>query len=104
MASISPAPPSPITSPAKSSRSAAASGSESALERETMRRVTLRLIPFVFVVYIFNFLDRANVGLAALQMNRDLGFSARAFGFGAGIFFVGYALFEIPSSFVLVRV
>jgi len=104
MASISSAPPSPITSPAKSSQSAAESDSESALERETMRRVTWRLIPFVFVLYIFNFLDRSNVGLAALQMNRDLGFSARAFGLGAGIFFVGYSLFEVPSNLVLVRV
>lgn len=69
-----------------------------------MRRVTRRVIPFVFILYIFNFLDRSNVGLAALQMNRDLGFSAAAFGFGAGIFFVGYSLFEVPSNLVLVRV
>lgn len=69
-----------------------------------MRRVSRRLIPFVFVLYIFNFLDRSNVGLAALQMNRDLGFSPAAFGFGAGIFFIGYALFEVPSNLVLVRV
>lgn len=69
-----------------------------------MRRVTRRLIPFVFILYIFNFLDRSNVGLAALQMNRDLGFSAAAFSFGAGIFFLGYALFEVPSNLVLVRV
>ena len=69
-----------------------------------MRRVTLRLIPFVFVLYIVGFLDRTNVGLAALQMNRDLGFSARAFGLGAGMFFLGYALFEVPSNLVLVRV
>src|SRR5690349_5854783 len=104
MASISSAPPSPTTSPVKSSLSAAESGSDDALERETMRRVTVRLIPFVFVLYIFNFLDRSNVGLAALQMNAQLGFSARAFGLGAGIFFVGYVLFEVPSNFVLVRV
>jgi ACS family tartrate transporter-like MFS transporter len=69
-----------------------------------MRRVSLMLIPFVFVLYIFNFLDRSNVGLAALQMNRDLGFSPAAFSFGAGIFFIGYALFEVPSNLVLVRV
>ena len=69
-----------------------------------MRRVTRRLIPFVFVLYIFNFLDRSNVGLAALQMNRDLGFSAAAFSVGAGIFFIGYALFEVPSNLLLVRV
>src|SRR5512143_758987 len=104
MASISSAPPSPITSPVRASPSAAGSDSESALERETIRRVTRRLIPFVFILYIFNFLDRSNVGLAALQMNRDLGFSAAAFSFGAGIFFLGYSLFEVPSNLVLVRV
>ena len=56
------------------------------------------------MLYIFNFLDRSNVGFAALQMNRDLGFSAAAFGLGAGIFFVGYSLFEVPSNLLLVRV
>src|SRR5512146_2630459 len=102
MASISSAPRSPTTSPARSSPSAAAFASE--IERDTMRRVTRRLIPFVFILYIFTFLDRSNVGLAALQMNRDLGFSAAAFSFGAGIFFLGYSLFEVPSNLVLVRV
>ena len=63
-----------------------------------------RLLPFLFVLYIFNFLDRSNVGLAALQMNRDLGFSAAAFGFGASVFFIGYSLFEVPSNLILVRV
>ena len=77
---------------------------DAALERESMRRVTRRLMPFLFVLYIFNFLDRSNVGLAALQMNRDLGFSTAAFGFGAGIFFLGYALCEIPSNLLLIRV
>ena len=56
---------------------------EAALERETMRKVGLRLIPFLFVLYVFNFVDRSNVALAALQMNRDLSFSSSAFGFGA---------------------
>ena len=74
-----------------------------ALERETLRRVTWRLIPLLFVLYIFNFVDRTNVGLAALQMNRDLGFSNAAFGFGAGIFFLGYAFLEVPSNMLLVR-
>ncbi|MDP9176134.1 MAG: MFS transporter [Gemmatimonadota bacterium] len=77
---------------------------DAALERETMRRVGLRLLPFLFVLYIFNFLDRTNVALAALQMNRDLSFSSTAFGLGAGIFFVGYALFEVPSNMLLIRV
>lgn len=75
-----------------------------ALERETMRRVSLRLLPFLFGLYVLNFIDRANVALAALQMNRDLSFSSSAFGFGAGIFFIGYALFEVPSNLVLARV
>ena len=74
------------------------------LERDTMKRVGRRILPFVFVLYIFNFLDRSNVGLAALQMNKDLGFSSRAFGLGAGIFFIGYALFEVPSNLLLVKV
>ena len=68
-----------------------------------MRRVTWRLIPLLFVLYIFNFVDRTNVGLAALQMNRDLGFSNAAFGFGAGVFFLGYAFLEVPSNLMLVR-
>src|SRR5262245_9206259 len=74
------------------------------LARTTMRRVTLRLLPFLFVLYICNLLDRSNVAIAALQMNRDLRFSATAYGFGAGIFSLGYALFEVPSNLVLARV
>jgi ACS family tartrate transporter-like MFS transporter len=84
--------------------STARSTDQAALERETMRKVSLRLLPFLFVLYIFNFLDRTNVALASLQMNRDLSFSSTAFGLGAGIFFVGYALFEVPSNLLLVRV
>ena len=80
-----------------------ASTCDADLERDTMKRVGRRILPFVFVLYIFNFLDRSNVGLAALQMNKDLGFSAAAFGMGAGIFFIGYSLFEVPSNLALVR-
>ena len=76
---------------------------DSGVERETIRHVTWRLIPLLFVLYIFNFVDRTNVGLAALQMNRDLGFSNAAFGFGAGVFFLGYAFLEVPSNLLLVR-
>ena len=72
--------------------------------RTTMRQVSLRLLPFLFVLYVCNFLDRTNVAIAALQMNRDLHFSATAYGFGAGIFSLGYALFEVPSNLVLARV
>ena len=62
-----------------------------------------RLIPFLIVCYAVNFLDRVNVGFAALAMNEDLGFTPEVFGFGAGIFFVGYILFEVPSNLALHR-
>jgi ACS family tartrate transporter-like MFS transporter len=70
----------------------------------TLRKVTLRLIPFLFVLYIVAWLDRVNVGFAALQMNSDLGFSSTTFGFGSGVFFLGYCLFEVPSNLILHRV
>jgi ACS family tartrate transporter-like MFS transporter len=66
-------------------------------------RVTRRLIPFLFLLYLLNFLDRVNVGFAALEMNRDLGFGPAVYGFGAGVFFLGYCLFEVPSNLVLYR-
>jgi ACS family tartrate transporter-like MFS transporter len=68
-----------------------------------LRKITLRLIPFLFLLYIVAWLDRVNLGFAALQMNAALGFSASTFGFGSGIFFVGYCLFEVPSNLVLHR-
>jgi ACS family tartrate transporter-like MFS transporter len=77
---------------------------DAALEQATLRTVTLRLLPFLFFLYIISFLDRVNLGFAALQMNRDLGFSATVFGFGSGIFFVGYSLCEVPSNLILARV
>jgi ACS family tartrate transporter-like MFS transporter len=70
----------------------------------TLRKVTWRLIPFLFVLYIIAWMDRVNVGFAALKMNADLGFSSATFGFGSGIFFLGYCLFEIPSNIILERV
>jgi ACS family tartrate transporter-like MFS transporter len=63
-----------------------------------------RLIPFIFVLYLFNFIDRVNVGFAALTMNADLGFSPAVFGLGGGIFFLGYSLFQIPANLILERV
>jgi ACS family tartrate transporter-like MFS transporter len=68
-----------------------------------MRRVAWRLLPCLGIIYIINFLDRVNVGFAALQMNRDLGFTASVYGAGAGIFFIGYFLVEIPSNLALAR-
>ncbi len=62
------------------------------------RRIMGRLMPFLFVLYVFNYINRVNVGYAALQMRSDLGFSNTVFGFGAGIFFIGYFLLQIPST------
>ena len=70
-----------------------------------MRRVSLRLIPFLFVLFVCNYLDRNNIGIAKLQMGRDLSWlSESVYGFGAGVFFIGYALFEVPSNLILARV
>ena len=76
----------------------------SEVERRTMRKVSLRLLPLLFVLYIASYLDRTNVAMAALQMNKQIGLSAAAYAFGASIFFVGYALFEVPSNIILARV
>ena len=73
------------------------------LERATLSRVSRRLIPFLFLLFVANYLDRVNVSFAALQMNQDLGFSGAAYGLGAGIFFLGYVLFQVPSSLLLAR-
>ncbi len=73
------------------------------LEQRTMRKVFVRIVPFLMICYFFNFLDRVNVSFAALDMNRDLGFSASVFGFGAGILFVAYMLCETPSNVLLVK-
>src|SRR5258708_33592495 len=70
----------------------------------TLRKVTWRLLPFLFLLYIVAWLDRVNVGFAALQMNSNLGFSSAAFGFGSGVFFLGYCLCEVPSNLILHRV
>lgn len=71
--------------------------------QRTSRRIARRLLPFLFVLYVIAFLDRMNVGAAALQMPRDLGLSDRAIGVGAGIFFFGYFLLEIPGALIAER-
>ncbi|HEY3539017.1 MAG TPA: MFS transporter [Trinickia sp.] len=70
-------------------------------ERATVRKIGWRIIPFVFILYIVSYLDRANIGYAALQMNTELALSSEAFGFASGIFFIGYFLFEVPSNVLL---
>lgn len=71
------------------------------VERRTIARVTWRIVPFIVVLYFIAFLDRVNIGFAALTMNKDVGLSPSVFGFGAGIFFLGYFLFEVPSNLIL---
>ena len=66
-----------------------------------MRQVTLRIVPFLMVCYFISFLDRVNLGFAALQMVKDLHLSPTVFGFGGGIFFLSYFLFEVPSNLLL---
>src|ERR1051325_4455709 len=76
-----------------------------AVDPERVRRkVVRRLIPYLFICYIVNYIDRINVGYAALEMKTDLGFSDAVYGLGASMFFVGYVLFEIPSNLIMERV
>jgi ACS family tartrate transporter-like MFS transporter len=76
----------------------AALSSPASVADRTRRRVNRRLMPFIFLLYVVSFLDRVNVGFAGLQMTRELGFSDAVFGFGGGIFFIGYFLLEIPGA------
>jgi MFS transporter, ACS family, tartrate transporter len=75
-----------------------------AAETRVLRKVAWRLIPFMGLLYFVAYLDRVNVGYAALTMNQDIGLSAAAYGLGAGIFFIGYFIFEVPSNLILERV
>ncbi|MEO8159597.1 MAG: MFS transporter [Betaproteobacteria bacterium] len=72
--------------------------------RRTIVKVSWRLLPLIVVAYLVAYIDRTNVAFAALTMNKDLGISAYMYGLGAGIFFLGYALFEVPSNIVLEKV
>jgi ACS family tartrate transporter-like MFS transporter len=74
------------------------------IESRTMRKVYLRILPFTFCLYLICYLDRANIGFASLTMNRDLGLSSYVYGLGAGAFFWGYFLLEVPSNLILERV
>jgi MFS family permease len=78
------------------------SGSETVLQ-SAVRKAALRFVPLLTIAYLFNYLDRTSLGFAALTMNQQLGLSASQFGLAAGIFFVGYSLFEIPSNLMLYR-
>ncbi|HET7117006.1 MAG TPA: MFS transporter [Hanamia sp.] len=73
-------------------------------EHKTMSTVTKRLLPFLMLLYLIAYLDRSNISVAALQMNADLGLTAQMYGLGAGLFYVTYVIFEIPSNVILTRV
>src|ERR1700710_3123088 len=74
------------------------------IERRTIAKVSWRLLPLVAIAYCVAYIDRSNISFAALTMNKDLGFSAYIYGWGAGIFFFSYFLFEIPSNLILEKV
>ncbi len=78
-------------------------GPEEALGRSTMRRVGLRLMPFLILSYLFSIIDRSNIGFASLEMNHDIGLTASTFGLAGGIYFIAYFLFEVPSNLALER-
>jgi len=77
---------------------------QSDIHKRTVAKVMGRLIPFMVGMYFLNFLDRVNIGFAALQMNKDLGFTPEMYGFAAGILFVGYVAFEVPSNLIMSKI
>ena len=82
----------------------ASSMASSPIETATIRKLRIRLLPFLFALYVVAFIDRINLGFAALTMNRELAITSQQFGFAAGIFFWGYFLFEIPSNLILHKI
>ncbi len=83
---------------------AAPPSGDDALRQRVLAKLRPRIVLYCFVLFIINYLDRVNVGFAALHMNKDLGLSATAYGLGAGIFFLGYIAFEVPSNMIMHRV
>ena len=75
----------------------------SGLGDRTRHKIALRILPFLFILYIVNYVDRTNLGFAAIGMARDLGFNDRVFGLGAGIFFASYMALQIPGALVVER-
>lgn len=74
------------------------------IEKRTLRKITWRIVPFIMILYLIAYIDRVNIGFAAITMKEDLGFTASILGFGAGVFFLGYFLFEVPSNIILHKV
>jgi len=99
---LSSQPQSEMSSMSKSSAVVSADGSST--EKRTIRKIEIRLLPFLFILYIISFVDRINIGFAALTMNKELAITSQQFGFAAGVFFFGYCLFEVPSNLLLHRI
>ncbi len=93
-----------MSSPANPLSPSGAGAPPSTFEEATYRKVSWRLVPLLMLCYVVAYLDRVNVGFAKLQMTTDLNLSDAVYGFGAGIFFIGYFIFEIPSNMILHRV
>ncbi|MBD8094586.1 MFS transporter [Pseudomonas fluorescens] len=74
------------------------------IEKQIIQKIFIRLLPLLICLYIISYLDRVNVGFAALTMNADIGLSAAVYGWGAGLFFIGYCIFEIPSNLIMAKV
>src|SRR6202163_339610 len=72
-------------------------------QEAVLRKIAWRFVPLLTLAYVINYLDRTNIGVASLTMNKDLGFSATEFGIGAGVLFIGYTVFEVPSNLALYR-
>ena len=84
-------------------------GSETAIlavpiDTRTIQKLRLRILPYLFLLYVICYLDRINIGFAALTMNKELAITSQQFGLLAGIFFFGYFLFEVPSNLLLHRI
>src|SRR5712692_832716 len=82
----------------------ASATSDQTIESSTIRKVSWRLLPLIVIAYLIAYIDRTNVAFASLTMNKDIGLSAYAYGWGAGIFFLGYFFFEVPTNVILHKV
>src|SRR6266436_9901420 len=76
---------------------------EDAVARTAIGKISWRLLPLILLSYLISYMDRSNISFASVQMNADLRFSAAVYGLGAGLFYVGYAIFEVPSNLLLAR-
>jgi MFS transporter, ACS family, tartrate transporter len=74
------------------------------IDTRTIQKLKIWLLPFLFVLYVVAFLDRINIGFAALTMNKELGITSQQFGLIAGVFFIGYVIFEVPSNLLLHKI